>query len=162
GTSGTLTWVNGGTFSTNAAAGNGGGLYVDSGTATLTSVTISANQATGATSKGGGFYLHTGSLTLNSITISGNTPATGPGGAWQHANDQQPCLDHRCHRPGLTRSRPGPPVRGGSELLVAPTRPRKGGDTDEELSEHPVARCQPGGGVGDRLALAALRSRPTA
>jgi hypothetical protein len=68
---------------TNNRAVNGGGIYIDStapNSVTMTGVAIKNNNGTTA---GGGFYLEAGSLTLNSITITGNMSPLGPGGVWR-------------------------------------------------------------------------------
>ena len=57
------------TITGGSTAENGGGLYNDGGTATLTDCTVSGNSA----STGGGIDETSGSLTLTNCTISGNT-----------------------------------------------------------------------------------------
>lgn len=57
--------------------GSGAGMYVYSGSATLTDVTISDNFALG---EGGGIDLDGGSLTLSHATVSGNTSVQSTGG----------------------------------------------------------------------------------
>jgi hypothetical protein len=51
--------------------------------ASLTNVSLTNNSANGANGKGGGFYLDQGSLTLNTCTVSGNKAPFGNGGAWK-------------------------------------------------------------------------------
>ncbi|HYW72647.1 MAG TPA: choice-of-anchor Q domain-containing protein, partial [Pyrinomonadaceae bacterium] len=72
--------VAGSTFKNNTA-GNGGGIYQLSGTATIVNSTFGGNNATGSlTSAGGGIYNVLGTLTVNSSTLKGNS-ADGFGGA---------------------------------------------------------------------------------
>ena len=85
----------------NGLAAQGGGLFIDGGTVSLTNVTVSNNQAVGANGAagaagqsgpggaggdgnsglGGGIYLAGGSLTLNDDTIASNVVRGGAGGA---------------------------------------------------------------------------------
>ena len=48
--------ISGLTITGGTTAGNGGGLYNDGGTATLTNCTVSGNSATGTAAGGGGVY----------------------------------------------------------------------------------------------------------
>lgn len=75
--SGTLT-LTGVTISNNTVDGGGGGIY-NEGTATLTNVTISNNSASGQDGNGGGF-LNAGTATLNNVTISNNNSFDQGGG----------------------------------------------------------------------------------
>ncbi len=59
----------------NSSTADGGGIYIDSGTATMTGGTISNNTAT---KYGGGIFSH-GDLTISGGTISGNTAGIGGG-----------------------------------------------------------------------------------
>jgi hypothetical protein len=90
----------GGTFQ-NGLAANGGGLYVDGGTASLTNVILSGNTAQGGNGAngfqdpeqrhpyppgnggdglGGGMYVAAGTVTLRLSTVSGNAANGGAGG----------------------------------------------------------------------------------
>ncbi|MDR2534669.1 MAG: hypothetical protein LBD29_01390 [Treponema sp.] len=77
-------YVNGGTFTMTSgtisgnAAGYGGGVYVDSGTFTMNGGTISGNTA--SHSYGGGVYVNGGTFTMNNGTISGNAASHYYGG----------------------------------------------------------------------------------
>src|SRR5262249_2798177 len=63
------------------AGGNGGGLFNNGGTLTLTDCTVSGNSATtAATSRGGGLYTLNGTTTLADCTVSGNTSSRRGGG----------------------------------------------------------------------------------
>jgi hypothetical protein len=74
--------MQGGLIDGNMSGNLGGGVYSQgsTGSATLTSVSLTYNSAT---NKGGGFYLLQGSLTLNTCTVSNNTAPFGPCGAWK-------------------------------------------------------------------------------
>lgn len=61
----------------NNAGGSGGGVY-NAGTATLTNVTLSDNQARGGF--GGGISNEEGTATLTNVTFNGNTAGVGGGG----------------------------------------------------------------------------------
>ena len=82
--SGTAT-MTGGTISNNTATTIGGGIYIaSSGTATMTSGTISKNTATNA---GGGIYIaSSGTATMTDGTISNNTASTNGGGIYSSGN----------------------------------------------------------------------------
>ena len=58
---------------TKGYAGNGGGIYNNGGTVTLTNSTFSANSA----NSGGGFYNYGGTVTLTNGTFSANSASTG-------------------------------------------------------------------------------------
>ena len=73
---GTLT-VTDVTVSGNSVSGDGGGIY-NTGTLTVTDSTVSGNNVTAITLGGGGIY-STGTLTVTDSTVSGNY-ATGSGG----------------------------------------------------------------------------------
>ena len=62
------------TITGGSTANNGGGLYNDGGSATLTDCTVSGNSATGS---GGGVNVNGGTATLTDCTISGNTSGKG-------------------------------------------------------------------------------------
>ena len=49
----------------------GGGVFIDSGTVTFLSCTVTGNTPN---SKGGGVYVQSGSVTFSSCTFTGNTP----------------------------------------------------------------------------------------
>ena len=55
---------------------NGGGVYIGSGTLTLTNSTVSGNSASDG---GGGIYSESGTVTLTHSTVSGNSAAWGGG-----------------------------------------------------------------------------------
>jgi hypothetical protein len=79
--SGTFT-MNGGTISGNRAI-NGGGVYVESGTFTMNGGTISGNTATGDYGNyngGGGVNVNDGTFTMNGGTISNNQATRNGGG----------------------------------------------------------------------------------
>jgi LPXTG-site transpeptidase (sortase) family protein len=61
---------------------NGGGMYNNGGSSTLTNVTFSANTA----SFGGGMYNNGGSSTLTNVTFSANTASTRGGGMYNDAS----------------------------------------------------------------------------
>jgi LPXTG-site transpeptidase (sortase) family protein len=64
-----------------AGLGTGGGFQNDYGTATLTNVTISGNQARGASDDGGGgVMVYGGTVNLINSTISGNSASSASGG----------------------------------------------------------------------------------
>ncbi len=67
--------VNGGSLNGNTASSHGGAIYNAGTSVSLTSVTISNNEA----NQGGAVYNHVGSLTLNDTTISGNKATDGAG-----------------------------------------------------------------------------------
>jgi len=74
--SGVTAALGGLTISGGSTTGNGGGLYNDEGTTTLTNVTISGNSAV----YGGGLYdRHGGTTTLTNCTLSGNSAVIGGG-----------------------------------------------------------------------------------
>jgi hypothetical protein len=62
-------------ISSNIASGNGdgGGLYIDSSTVTMTSCEISSNIASGNGADGGGLYIDSSTVTMTSCEISSNT-----------------------------------------------------------------------------------------
>ena len=72
--------ISGATFSGNAANGgttsDGGGIYVNGASTTLTGTTV---QNSTATRNGGGVYVNAGTVNLNSSTITGNGAAIGAG-----------------------------------------------------------------------------------
>lgn len=70
--------LNGDTISNNTGSGNGGGLYIDTGTASLTNETITGNSANPGS--GGGIYINSGTNTLSGNTIGSNTATVGNGG----------------------------------------------------------------------------------
>lgn len=67
-------------FDSNSATDDGGGLYVNSGSAIVTNTTFAENSAT---DKGGAIY-NAGSLTLNHVTIVDNSAGIG-GGIYDNA-----------------------------------------------------------------------------
>jgi subtilisin family serine protease len=76
--------MTGGSVSENSAKANGGGIYMDGGTASLTGVAINDNTKTATSTfmSGGGFYFAATSVTLDSLTVSGNQSQTGGGGTF--------------------------------------------------------------------------------
>ncbi|MBK7405482.1 MAG: right-handed parallel beta-helix repeat-containing protein [Phycisphaerales bacterium] len=58
------------------ASGPGGGVYLTSGSLSLTDITLSGNTAT----DGGGAYLFAGDLSLTDCTVTGNTASSNGGG----------------------------------------------------------------------------------
>ncbi len=72
---GTTTHVTDSTISGNSSSGFGGGLFVGSGTLTMSNSTIANNTALG----GGGIFGVSAALTLSNVTVTGNT-ATAPAG----------------------------------------------------------------------------------
>jgi hypothetical protein len=74
--------VSGMTITGGQTAGQGGGLYNDGGTVTLTDCTISGNSSTFSSAPGGGGGVATanGTTTLTGCTISGNSAARDGGG----------------------------------------------------------------------------------
>jgi predicted outer membrane repeat protein len=72
---GTLTMTQGGTFTSNSAGNNGGGFYIGGGTADFRTVSWDRNAATDA---GGGIYAAAGAATLTQCTFNLNTAAVGP------------------------------------------------------------------------------------
>ena len=62
----------------NGSAANGGGVYNNGGTLTLSDCTLSGNQASGY---GGGIFNNKGMLTLTNCTLAGNAAVRG-GGIW--------------------------------------------------------------------------------
>ncbi len=74
--SGTSLTINSGTIIQNFKAKNGGAIYLDSGTLTMTGGTVSGNKAT----RGGGIYTSRGTLTINGGAISGNSASERGGG----------------------------------------------------------------------------------
>ncbi len=73
--------MNDGTLGYNQAGTDGGGLYQNAVSASLSGVEIAGNQAKGATGKGGGFCLNAGSGTFSQCDFSNNTANTGTAGA---------------------------------------------------------------------------------
>ena len=71
------------TVAGNTTASNGGGIYND-GTFSSTNSTFSDNSATGGTSLGGGLYNETGTLTLTNVTISSNSAGKEGGGLYNN------------------------------------------------------------------------------
>lgn len=86
--SGTLT-VSGGSFAYNTASSNGGGFYLDGGTASFTGTAFTNNAAT---ANGGGVYLKTGRTanfygpTTNTMRIQNNTAGSFGGGVYIATN----------------------------------------------------------------------------
>jgi predicted outer membrane repeat protein len=75
------------TFSGNSAEGDGGGMYNDSSSPTLTNVTFSGNSAEG---DGGGMYNDNSNPTLTNVTFSDNSvPGTIGGGSGGGMYNQQ-------------------------------------------------------------------------
>ena len=70
--------MSGGEISKNTATGNGGGVYVKSGTFTMTGGTISGNNA----ASGGGVYVDGGTFNMEGGEISGNTATSGGAGVY--------------------------------------------------------------------------------
>lgn len=73
---GTLT-ITGVTIAGNTTRSNGGALYIQSGKATLTNVTLKNNQST--ESMGGGLFVAGGTVTVNGGEITGNSAVIGGG-----------------------------------------------------------------------------------
>ncbi|MBD5410457.1 MAG: hypothetical protein HDR53_05190, partial [Treponema sp.] len=67
------------TTSTSGSGGNGGGVFVSSGTFTMSGGTISGNTAS---KYGGGVYIYSGTLTMSGGTISDNTAKSIGGGVY--------------------------------------------------------------------------------
>ncbi len=65
-----------------ATGGDGGGIYLAGGTATLNNLELYNNRSTSADSNGGGFYLASGTLTLNHATVMSNTAQKQGGGIY--------------------------------------------------------------------------------
>ncbi len=68
------------TFSGNQATQNGGGLYLDKGTVSLSNVTISDNTANSDAidgGQGGGIYRNSASVTMQNSIVAGNHNSTG-------------------------------------------------------------------------------------
>jgi hypothetical protein len=84
---------------TGGSAANGGGMYNDNGTATLTDCTISGNAAASgnpASFNGGGLYNLNGTVKLTNCTVSGNSATDSGGGpGWRHRHDLWQGDDHR-------------------------------------------------------------------
>ena len=74
--------VTGGTVSGNTAGAEGGGLWNNTGTMTVTGTVIDGNTATGNMSDhgGGGLFNNGGTMILDNVTVTTNT-ATGTGGS---------------------------------------------------------------------------------
>ena len=66
------------TVSGNSAL-EGGGIYLDAGTATLTNDTVNQNTTTGT---GGGIYLHSGANVISGGSVDQNTSGSSGGGAY--------------------------------------------------------------------------------
>ena len=60
----------------NGSSGNGGGVYTDTGTVTVSGSTVTLNSA-GATGNGGGIYINGGTVTLRNTIIGGGNTAAG-------------------------------------------------------------------------------------
>ncbi len=73
---GTLTLTNS-TLAGNSASAGGGGIFNDNGTLTLTNSTLAGNSASGG---GGGIYNDNGTLKLTNSTLAGNSTSSGGGG----------------------------------------------------------------------------------
>jgi hypothetical protein len=87
GNSGSMVYVNGGTFKMNTgsaitgnnrSSGDGGGVYIRSGAFEMTGGTISGNTA----NRGGGVFHYGGTFTMSGGTISGNNARGQGGGVW--------------------------------------------------------------------------------
>jgi len=82
--------VSSGSISGNTAINNGGGVYLQTGTLSLSSGTISLSRNT-ATNNGGGVYLQTGNFSLSSGTISENSAGMIGGGVYIDITSSYPC-----------------------------------------------------------------------
>ena len=80
--SGVTATLSGLTISGGSTSENGGGLYNDGGTTTLTDCTVSGNSA----ELGGGLYNDGGTTTLTDCTVSGNSASTQGGGLDNQTN----------------------------------------------------------------------------
>ena len=75
--------ISGLTISGGTTTGDGGGLYNNGGTLTLTNCTVSGNSATTpASSRGGGLFNLYGTATLSNCTVSGNSAGRNGGGLY--------------------------------------------------------------------------------
>lgn len=76
---GTLTITNT-TFTSNSATNNGGAIYINGGTATITSSTFNTQNAA-VIDDGAAIYLNNGTLSINNSTFTNNDTSNGFGGA---------------------------------------------------------------------------------
>ena len=77
--------VSNSTFSKNSAARAGGGLEVNGGSVTLTSVDFRENATGSAPGNGGALHVSAGTVTATGGTVQSNTAATEGGGFWNNA-----------------------------------------------------------------------------
>ena len=90
-------------------SGNGGGIYNDGDSLTLTNCTVSGN----AGRNGGGIYIYSGTTTLNDCTIVENTANVSGGGIYNHGNSGTTLIATNCTISGNSTSVSGGTCGGG-------------------------------------------------
>ncbi len=104
------------TIANGKSSGNGGGMYNDNSSPTLSHVTFSGNTA--AISGGGMYNDNSSSPTLSHVTFTGNTATGGSGGGMYNSNSS-PTLSHVTFSGNEARSSGGGMYNGSSSPTLS-------------------------------------------